>query len=242
MKHGVCRFCHSETKLAKSHIIPKLLIKPLKKDGKLLSITGEGRYGLELIQDGVKEQLFCLKCEAFFCDAYEKPFLKDWPAFCPPDPWPPGVLSIKRKVEYRSFKLFHLLNLFRASVSTLAEFAQVNLGPHEEKIRLMLMDRDPGPEDLYTVTAMAVYSPDDRALAKVVAGPILRRNGCRTAYELIYAGATWMILVSQGGAPASRKAALKEDGSITISSTPWQYLSALQDASLALQGKAERPS
>ena len=53
------------------------------------------------------------------------------------------------KVEYEPFKLFHLSVLFRASVSTLPTFADVSLGPHEERLRNLLLARRAGPEDQF---------------------------------------------------------------------------------------------
>src|SRR3546814_7896147 len=52
-------------------------------------------------------------------------------------------------IDYAQFKLFLLSLLWRAGVAKGRYFERVTLGPHEERLRAMLHDGDPGPFDLY---------------------------------------------------------------------------------------------
>ena len=49
-----------------------------------------------------------------------------------------------QQIVYRKFKLFLLSLIWRASVSNNEFLENVSLGPDEEKIRKMLINRDPG--------------------------------------------------------------------------------------------------
>lgn len=68
---------------------------------------------------------------------------------------PPGLVAGKilllTNLPYRPLKLFRLSLLWRMSVSSLREFALVKLGPHEERIRQMLLQDDPGQSRLTAV-------------------------------------------------------------------------------------------
>jgi len=69
-------------------------------------------------------------------------------------PLPPHSGSSKRIREYPSLdygrlKLFFLSILWRTSVASDEFFRLVSLGPHEETVRKMLLNEDPGPGEKY---------------------------------------------------------------------------------------------
>ena len=66
---------------------------------------------------------------------------------------PDGVESlIFKNIEYKQFKLFLLSILWRSLITKLAEFDDVNLGPHEEILRKMIFYEDAGDENEYPIT------------------------------------------------------------------------------------------
>ena len=142
---AICKLCGNDRKLRYSHIIPEFLYAKLYNDkNQLLGIHGQGKHGSKLLQKGIREYLFCEKCEQHFNEFCEKPFKKQWIDASPlPDPW--DVTDIQwLKVDYTSFKLFHLSVLYRAGVSSLPTFQEVSLGPHEEKLRKQILACDAG--------------------------------------------------------------------------------------------------
>lgn len=226
--------------LQDSHIFPKFAVKPLKAEkGHLLEINGTGRYGVKKVQDGFKEFLLCEACEGLCSREYERPFAAAWKKFAPPEPWSSHKV-LERKVDYARFKLFHLLNLFRASVSSAREFQEVQLGPHEEVIRKMLLSGDAGPAEQYAVAAMVVYSATDGSLAGMISPPRRHRSAGRTSYSTIYLSIEWTVLVSAGGSEAIRHRALRDDGSIQLVGWPWQQHMVTDDVARALAGKEMR--
>src|SRR5439155_837633 len=64
-------------------------------------------------------------------------------------------------LDYRPFKLCLLSILWRASIAKQALFSHVQLGSkHERTIRQMLIEDDPGPEDLYPIAADVLWLKD----------------------------------------------------------------------------------
>lgn len=153
-----CQLCLKDLELRNSHIVPEFLHKKLYNNkGHLAAINGKGNKGYKPLQQGLREYLFCDDCEQHFNKYCEKPFETQWINANPlPDPWnvfEPYWIS----VNYSSFKLFHLSVLFRASVSSLANFAEVSLGSHhQDRLREMILDRDPGKFWQYPIFGMAV--------------------------------------------------------------------------------------
>jgi len=222
MKFGICQLCHKPRDLCRSHIVPKSAVKPLKAEkGYLLKIHGKGTYGLKKEQDGFVDFLLCKPCELLCSAEYEDPFVTLWNKVAPRSPWIPHQ-SLKLTVDYRRFKLFHLLNLYRASVCTLREFDHVRLGEDEEPIRQMLLRGDPGKDDQYSVGARLFYSEVEGAILDPISQPErCSDGGRRVLYSTLYCGVEWTVFLSPGGSKNRRKEALRPDGTIIISGKPW---------------------
>jgi len=237
---GICKLCGDETHLDNSHIFAKALLNDIRGSKQVfVGINGRGRYGRELLQDGEKERLFCRACENFCSKHYEKPFCDMWYEAKPrplPERWP-SDLRVDVKVEYAPFKLFHLLNLYRASVSSLPSFQRVHLGPHERVIQKMLLERDPGPRDLYAVAPMGVIEPSSRTPSQIITMPVRYGDGGHTIYCMVYAGVQWAVLVSRDGAPALRRSAIMEDGTFSMTCVSWEHLTVMQEASQLISGR-----
>lgn len=218
---GICRFCLREAELRNSHIIPKSVINPLKiGTGKVVQIQGKGRYGIQPLQDGLKQFLFCGDCEQFFSAKYEVPFLADWKRVALGGPWDLRRL-VATKVTYDKFKLFHLLNLFRSSASSHPELRGVSLGAEEELIRKMLLDGDPGPHSRYAVGGCVLYDESNGVPIEMVGYPDLVLDACGATYKMIYANTEWTVFLSGDRPELLRHWALQEDGSLRLLGKPW---------------------
>jgi hypothetical protein len=53
------------------------------------------------------------------------------------------------RVDYQRFKLFEISILWRAGIASVPDFANVVLGDHEQRLRQMLMNEDPGTTQEY---------------------------------------------------------------------------------------------
>lgn len=229
-----CHFCGEDRPLRLSHIIPKFLVKNIKgPKGNMMGINGRGPHGAAALQDGLKQHLFCSGCEQFFSATYERPYEQFWRKNSPlPDPWTGPECRVT--FDYVPFKLFHLLNLYRAGVSTLQSYAHVELGPHLLQMRDMLRRVDPGGPSRYQIAGSAIVESSGR-LARVVSIPQKRRYGTKVAWETSYNGVNWMVAVSGDFPSAIRASALHADGSMKFTAYPWHAYTFIHDAAEMLR-------
>jgi hypothetical protein len=238
----ICKLCGNDRKLRNSHIIPEFLYAKLyNSKNQLLGIHGLGKHGYQLLQKGIRESLFCEACEQHFNKYCEKPFKKQWVDASPlPDPWDAtGIHWIK--VDYASFKLFHLSVLFRAGVSSLPTFQAVSLGSHEEKLRKLILTRNPGEWWQYPVFGYAVIHHKTHELIHMVSRAVLTRPkkgpfGGGRYYGMMYGGVMWRFYVASHRNLEFEKMALQPDGSMPFTAVPWNEIDVMQEASHALKG------
>ncbi len=119
-----CRLCNMESTLRKSHIIPRSLILKAKDGDSQLHVFTNNEKPTYSNSDP-KENLLCDSCEQFLSINYEKDGIE--------------LLKNKRNVvkrtnhiefinfNYKSWYLFYLSILWRASISTINQFNNINL-------------------------------------------------------------------------------------------------------------------
>ncbi len=98
-------------------------------------------------------------------------------------------------VDYVRLKLFLLSVLWRMGVSKLHFFREVGLGPHEGKIRKMLLNDDPGDPDEYPCQ-LRLVEPDQRLLTDWLSQPRKARFDGKTFYRLFSTGVRFDFCVS----------------------------------------------
>ncbi|PAW07614.1 hypothetical protein B6K85_26680 [Vibrio sp. V1B] len=130
----VCKLCGEHAPLEKSHIIPRSYLKGLKKgNGQLVSIICDDITIPKKVNLDPKERLLCHSCEQFLSNDYEKYGTRLFKSSR-------GVRKSRSYIEFNGFKyteyyLYLISILWRASVSTLDDFSNVNL---TERIESML--------------------------------------------------------------------------------------------------------
>jgi len=222
--------------LSDSHIITEFLYNKIyNSNHKMIGVTGTGNKGYKKEQKGLREPLLCADCESLLNLNYEVPFRVSWfESGILPSVWENPKEIRKIQTEYSSFKLFHLCNLFRASVSSLPTFSEVNLGPYEDKIRKMLLSRDPGPEHEFPIYGyFAVHHETNEVVHAVSRYVSSRYNGGR-AYGVIYGGVQWWIGISKNVFGEISSATLKNTGLLFMHSMRMNEIGLFQDASFAL--------
>lgn len=231
-----CRLCGKNKPLCDSHIVPEFLYKDLYNENhKMMGINGQGNKGWKPLQQGLYEKLLCESCEQFFNDEYEKPFLQQWTITSPlPDRMREGEVYAGL-YDYPKFKLFHLSVLFRASVSSLPSFAAVRLGKHEERIREMLVTKNPGKVSDYPIFGMAVINMRDEVQRRHMTSPESQRFEGHIAYGQIYGGAMWWVSVSSHCNTTFCKVGLQSTGHMHFNAVPWNQIPIMRAASEALR-------
>lgn len=208
-----CRLCHHDRQLRNSHIVPEFLYDDLyNSKGHAMVITELGNRGWEPLQHGAKEHLFCENCEQHFNKYYEEPFLAQWVSAIPlPNPWNGNGIHWAR-FDYALFKLFHLSVLFRASVSSLPPFAIVSLVPHEEKLRELLLSRNPGEAWQYSIFGHAIVHHETKRLIHMVSRVVQSSFEGHRCYGMLYGGVQWWIRVSSHRNTDFESACLQPNG------------------------------
>jgi len=235
---SICQLCLKDLELRNSHIIPEFLHKKLYNNkGHLAAINGQGNKGYKPLQQGLREYLFCECCEQHFNEYCEKPFQTQWINANPnslPDPW-----SVSEPywitVDYNSFKLFHLSVLFRASVSSLPNFAEVSLGPHQDRLRQMILNRDPGKFWQYSIFGVAVIHHKTKRIIHSVTMACRTKYKEHTCYSTIYGGVQWSISVSSHRNREFEHCALQKDGCMPFHAVHWNELEVFQIAAIMLR-------
>jgi len=222
--------------LRNSHIVPEFLYgDTYNSKHQMMGIHGHGSRGWEVQQKGLREYLFCDTCEQHFNDHFEKPFRRAWIENCPLlDPWNADDVHWIQ-VDYADFKLFHLSVLFRAGMSSLPTFAEVSLGPHEDRLRRMLLQMNPGRAEQYPIFGYAVVHHRTRQIVQMVSKAQASRIGGRRCYGFMYGGVQWWIGVASDTNHELQRVALRTDGQIPFSGVPWNEIAVVQEMSHALR-------
>jgi len=211
-----CALCLRDAKLCDSHIIPEFLYATLYDDKhRFQAITVDSQKRDRQYQKGLREKLLCDSCEQSLSlpESYMSKVLNG------------GVgLLVHREenrlhlsgLDYRLLKLFQLSVLWRAGISTLPEFSQVNLGPHEEAIRLMLLAGNAGAADEYgCIMSLAMH--ESMPLTAIVVPPTWARFAGHRAYRFVFGGLVFIYVVTGAKLAAGlRLAFAQENGSAIV--------------------------
>lgn len=190
-----CVLCREEKDLRKSHIIPEFLYAALYDEHhKYLAIsTDPGKRNVKRPK-GVYEKLLCEDCEQYFSklESYASGVLFGGPE-----------LLIKNNkigihitgVDYEKFKLFQMSIIWRIAVSEREEFRNVSLGPHQERLREMLLSKNPGKQ--YEYGCVIVFSPKIIAFTQELILPPeqVKIDGHR-CLRALFGGVFWLFVVS----------------------------------------------
>lgn len=210
-----CALCLENKKLRKSHIIPEFLYKPIYEEDpkRYFGVSTDSSEGIDHRQQGIWDRLLCGDCEQH---------LSKWEDYA-------STLLYQRaqvqeisiglrvvNVDYEKFKLFLLSLLWRAGATSRKEFSEVSLGPHEEKLRKMLLENEPGPTEKYG--CMPVLCPKYKdVLQNMIISPDTVKVRAHHVVRFLLGGLFWNFFVSSHTPSiASEGIFLTEDGELTI--------------------------
>jgi hypothetical protein len=220
--------CLQERPLQRSHVLPELLYRPLYGQTHRIRVVWPDVDHLHWLKKGRRERLLCEECEQRIAE-YESYFAATW--FGPtglPASVPKGVDVTPLPVDYRKFKLFHLSVIWRSSVSALPEFRDVRLGPHEERMRSMLLAGDASSDTTYPIAGLVLLRPDTTSVhSGIVSVPSRIRNGSGSVYRAAYAGCLWLVYLS---GPFPPNYVLHPDGSLRLHAVDLEDVPVLSEA------------
>ena len=189
-----CKLCLQDRKLVKSHIIPEFFYKPAYDERRISVLSTSTKEKNRYVQKGVWERLLCEVCEQFL-NQWEKYICKVFyggagieTSYCK------DKITLLN-IDYVKFKLFQLSALWRSSVATHRFFSRVNLGPHEERIRRMILNEDPGEYYEYGCV-MIMLIDESKPMDSLILQPDLVKYEGYRIYRFIFGSIIWLFFVS----------------------------------------------
>lgn len=209
-----CRLCGAKGDLCRSHILPEFLYGPTYDEKHRFTILTKGRQSAQFGQRGLTERLLCRACEQHL-SYYEKYAAEVMSGQLGHKFQRRGGRITISGIDYNLFKLFQISVLWRSSVSSLEFFRLVSLGPHEERLRKMIVGGSAGDPDEFG--CVVVFSHDDgHDLSDTIFNPEpMRWFGCRM-YKFLFAGAAWLYHCdSRRPSAYLQRLFLQRDGTLT---------------------------
>ena len=218
MPQGICRLCLKEADLSNSHILPEFFYLSLYDEThRTMSVSSNKKE--KFIQKGIREHLLCQNCETKLSkyEGYAVKVIRDISNF---EKETHNRFIFSDTVDYTLFKLFQLSILWRGAISTHQMFNSVDLGRHEEKIRSMLNEGNPGLSTDYGCFIFKIHEP--QKIHRIIMPPKLEKlfghNGCRFMTGELF----WYFVLSRHRIQESVKTMfLQENGLLRIWTAPW---------------------
>ncbi len=211
-----CKLCQTDKPLKNSHIIPEFIYRPLYDEKHRFHILATMKSTKNAhLQKGIREKLLCDDCEAKL-SVYERYVSLIFSGAIATTTTRNGKQVILEGLDYEKFKLFALSVLWRAGISSLPFFKQVSLGPHEEKLRTMILQDNPGEQEEYPFM-LALVTHEDVVQTDLIVQPSWSRFEGHYSYRFVFGGIAWVYLVSSHKTPnIISQAALSKSGATTM--------------------------
>nr|WP_320193112.1 hypothetical protein [uncultured Desulfobacter sp.] len=240
----ICKLCKQDKPLRNSHIIPEFFYSSIYDERHrfyIVSTAPGERRGIR--PKGIYEKLLCETCEDAFgdYDDYGRKVLFGGASIEIPKNYPDAYVT--SNINYRKFKLFSMSLLWRASVSERIEFKITKLGgPHEERLRQMLYDKNPGEPYEYGCILMVENNKPEvmDLMGRLILPPEklqLRIEGHRV-FRAAFGNLWWVWVVSNHTKSFSKqKVFMDQHGTLPIIKAKSHGFSFLKNLTLELEKK-----
>lgn len=227
---NICALCSVNPDLQDSHIISEFLHVPLyEHPHRFRVISSDPTVPERYAQKGEREKLLCRACEQKLgkWEHYAKSAFVDGKGV--------NITQVNggwqfQGLHYKSFKLFQMSLLWRMGVSTLDFFRHVELGPHQEKLRITLLNDDPLEPDVYSCAMVAVQI-GGKLLPDWIIQPSRARLEHRHVHWLVINGIMYLFFVSNSPPPAGMSAAaLNKRGELFVALDDYRKFPLLAEA------------
>jgi hypothetical protein len=223
MEKGVCKLCGNHGDLRRSHIIPEAFFTSVyeKEEHQFFSFSNKSTERGKRRRKGLREPLLCPACEDITM-IYDDYAVKIWNGNDKTAQYHPYGNGLEVSgIDYTKMKLFFIVTLWRAGVSTLPDFSTIKLGEkHEAILRKMILENNPGRQHEYAVLLLAARK--DPLIRDILLHHISILGTCKveghTAYRFIIGGFMWCLFVSSHlkGTLVDQYCSLKENGELWI--------------------------
>jgi len=182
---------------------------------RFFGISNNPKKNNRIYQKGLREELLCRQCEGrlsryenyarnvFFGDALTRPARSK-------------VGLVFSDVEYKPLKLFLMSLLWRFSVTKIEHYRKIDLGPHQEPLRDMIISDNPGNWLVFPCMITGLLF-EGRHIADFVIPPMQTRFNGQRVWVFVIAGLLFHFFVSNQPPPDRIHGAfLREDGLLHV--------------------------
>lgn len=164
-----CKLCGEDKKLIKAHIIPAGFFRPLRigKSAPEIHSNTNGVYPQKSPIGVYDKDILCEKCDRYlglWDDYAHKILIQDFSEQL-------AVYKRNNKVaykidnyDYKKLKMFFLSVLWRASISSQEFYKKINIGPHEQRLKEMIINDNPGEPYDYSITLAKFSNPNFKVM------------------------------------------------------------------------------
>ena len=209
-----CKLCRNEDTLRNSHVIPEFYYKAIydKDKKRFYAISSDEEKRPRHHQKGLREKLLCDSCERK---------LNKWETYFA------NLLFEKAKVreedgrfvvldaDYKQVKLHQISIIWRSGISQLDAFKFVKLGPHQEKMRKMILNEDPGDYYQYGCGLFINMKYKDFTQS-ILKPPEMTKYNSHRIYTFILGGLLWVYFISSHKPDRADELFIKDDNELPI--------------------------
>ena len=215
---GPCKLCLKPSELKASHIIPEFVWKPIYDEKhRFISVNTSKESRNRFTQKGIYEKMLCETCETRISklEQYASQIM-NYKIGRPTFDREKGILTFQ-SVDYAKFKLFQLSVLWRSSVASDSNFVQVKLGEHENLIREMILEGEPGKHYEFGCVMIGLISRAGIPMERVILPPLKHTKLGHVTYTFVFAGCQWNFVVSSHSNELREKGIfLEENGKLPV--------------------------
>jgi hypothetical protein len=211
-----CALCRQERVLRQSHIIPEFMFEPLYDDKhRFYQISPIATKPDRLLQKGLRERLLCDECEQRL-SVYENYACHVFFGNAARQPHRTRTGFLFTELNYRPLKLFFMSLLWRMAATSIRQLKSATLGPHLERLRLLILADDAA--DYLTFPALIVaLTFERRHAAGLILPPRHTRVEGQHVWAFVIAGFLFHFFVSNRPPPQGFWGGfLQPDGSFLV--------------------------
>lgn len=213
-----------------SHAIPEFIFSGMyDRKHRYLELCDVNAGKIRLGQKGFREKLLCFECEARFNNRYERHSRRLFKDTLPPPESPKSRRTRIANLDPRVLKLFLLSVLWRAGVSSLPMFKHIDLGPHEERLRVILLSDNLALPLGYPCVVIPLLFEGEHFRDYIVEPTPGRIEGHK-CYRFVFGGFVFMFFVSNHNLPAKfERTVLADSGPVFLYPTELAEFAFLRD-------------
>ncbi len=215
---GLCKLCLRDRPLVKGHVLSEFLYRDLydRRRHKFNQLHTDVTKRNIQRSKGLYDRMLCDHCDNQIISGYEACASNVLNGSANVEITHELDRIVVNGLEYAQFKLFQVSLLWRSVISTMDEFKSVRVTPeHAERMRLMLLNCDPGEPHDYGCVVMIPEMYNEVRQCIMPPDPV-RIFGHR-CFRLLAGGFWWLYVVSgHSGSFELRELFLPRNGTLTI--------------------------